>query len=68
MAWIATDKSGDRWIFENKPYRNGNDWDVDSGNICGLDIFPFKDNLPSFVEQQQWKDTPLQVKIKIEKK
>lgn len=68
MAWIATDKCGDRWIFENKPVRDGDQWTSSTGNTCGLDIFPFRDNLPSFVEQQQWKDAPLQVKIKIEKK
>ena len=68
MAWIVTDKCGDRWIFESKPVRDGDQWISSTGNTCGLDIFPFRDSLPSFVEQQQWKDAPLQVKIKIEKK
>lgn len=68
MAWLVTDKCGDKWLFENKPFRDGDVWLCYRGATCGLDVFPFKDSLPSFVEQQQWKDAPLQVKIKIEKK
>ena len=65
--WIATDKCGDKWIFENKPERDCTMW-TGKGHTCGLDIFPFKDNIPSFVQQQQWKDAPIQIKLEIKKK
>ena len=66
--WIATDKSRDQWIFENKPERNGDVWISDKGNTCGLHTFPFRDNLPAFIQQQKWKDSPIQVKLEIKKK
>lgn len=65
--FVATDQNGDKWLFEKKPERNGKQWDSDEG-YASLDEFPFKDNIPSFIQQQEWKDTPIQVKFEIKKK
>lgn len=67
--WVATDQDGTKTLFEKKPVRDGKGWDVDymGGKACKLGEFPFLE-LPSFIQQQQWKDAPLQVKLKIEKK
>lgn len=65
--WVATDSDNDKWLFEDKPVRVGDVWN-NQGNACSLDDFPFKDHLPSFIQQQQWKDAPIQVKFEIKKK
>lgn len=65
--WITTDKDGDKFIFDKKPERLENVWDSDCDSLS-LDQFPFKDNLPSFIQQQQWKDAPIQIKFEIKKK
>ena len=68
--WVTTDQDGTKSLFEKKPTRDGNVWDVDSSNpgeACQLDVFPFNE-LPSFIQQQQWKDAPIQVKFEIKKK
>ena len=65
--WIATDQDGEQYIFEDKPVRDGKVW-TNNGDSRSLKIFPFRDNLPSFIQQQQWKDAPIQVKVSIVKK
>lgn len=64
--WIATDQDGEKRLFENKPTRNGKVW-TNVGESCNLDKFPFID-IPAFVQQQQWKDAPIQIKFEIKKK
>ena len=64
--WIATDQCGDKWLFKDKPTREGRAW-ASQGEAYSLNGF-FKDLVPSFVEQQQWKDAPIQVKFEIKKK
>lgn len=64
--WLATDKDGTRWAFKKKPERGKAEWKSD-GESAIIGIFPL-DEVPSFVEQQQWKDAPLQVKFEMKKK
>ena len=67
MAWVVTDKGGSKWLFDKKPERAKTGW-LNGGTRIELGkVFPFTE-LPSFIEQQEWKDTPLQVKISIVKK
>lgn len=67
MAWIVTDKGGSKWLFDKKPERDKTWWLNGGASIELGKVFPFTE-LPSFIEQQKWKDTPLQVKISIVKK
>lgn len=64
--WLVTDTTGEKLMFESKPDRVKTGW-VNGGAYVRLNTFPFND-LPSFVQQQQWKDTPLQVKLSLVKK
>jgi hypothetical protein len=64
--FIATDQDGTKWLFEKKPERKKNCW-ANSGKLQKLGEFPFNE-LPSFVQQQEWKDAPLQIKFEIKKK
>ena len=67
MAWIVTDINENKWLFDKKPERVKTGW-LNGGTSIELGkMFPFTE-LPSFIEQQEWKDTPLQVKISIVKK
>jgi hypothetical protein len=67
MAWVVTDKNGDKWLFDKKPERSKTGWLNENASIALGEVFPFTE-LPSFIEQQEWKDAPLQVKISIVKK
>ena len=67
MAWVVTDKDGSKWLFNKKPERTKTEWLYGGDGIELGKVFPFIE-LPSFIEQQKWKDTPLQVKISIVKK
>lgn len=64
--WIVTDKDNTQWLCETKPTREKQSWS-DKGRSIRLGEFPF-DNLPSFVTNLEWKDTPLQVKFELKKK
>lgn len=66
--WISTDQNGLMFIWEKKPERakNGKEW-INGGERMPLGSFPF-DDVPSFVQNQQWKDAPIQVKFEIKKK
>ena len=67
MAWIVTDIDENKWLFDKKPERVKTGW-LNGGTSIELGkMFPFTE-LPSFIEHQEWKDTPLQVKISIVKK
>ena len=67
MAWVVTYKDGSKRLFDKKPERVKTGW-LNGGTSIELGkIFPFTE-LPSFIEHQEWKDTPLQVKISIVKK
>lgn len=64
--WIVTDRSNEKLMFESKPDRVTTGW-VNGGAFIRLgDSFPFT-KLPSFIQQQQWKDAPIQVKLNISK-
>ena len=67
MAWIVTDKGGSKWLFDKKPERTKTGWLNGGASIELGKVFPFIE-LPSFIEQQEWKDAPLQVKISMVKK
>ena len=64
--WIVSDKDDTKWLCETKPTREKNSWS-DKGRCIMLGEFPFN-NTPSFVNQIEWKDTPLQVKFELKKK
>jgi hypothetical protein len=66
--WVVTDSDNEKWLFENKPIRSGMVWTNTGGGALPLNDFPFKDHLPSFIQQQQWKDAPLQIKLSMVKK
>lgn len=66
--WVTTDTFGDRFLWEKKPERsiNRKHW-ISGGRVVKIgEDFPFE-NLPSFIQQQQWKDAPIQVKLNISK-
>lgn len=66
--WVATNKDGSKWLYEKKPERDNKEWYAEGmATLLSGAAFPFN-NLPSFVEQQQWKDAPIQVKFEIKKK
>ena len=67
MAWIVTDIDENKWLFDKKPERVKTGWLNGGAHIVLGKVFPFTE-LPSFIEQQKWKDSPLQVKISIVKK
>ena len=67
MAWIVTDIDENKWLFDKKPERVKTGWLNGGASIELGKVFPFTE-LPSFIEQQKWKDAPLQVKISIVKK
>lgn len=67
MAWIVTDIDENKWLFDKKPERVKTGWLNRGASIVLGKVFPFTE-LPSFIEQQKWKDAPLQVKISIVKK
>lgn len=64
--WIVSDKDDTKWLCETKPTREKNSWS-DKGKCIMLGEFPFN-NTPSFVNQIEWKDTPIQVKFELKKK
>ena len=65
--WIVTDQANEKLMFESKPDRVKTGW-VNGGTFIRIgNAFPFTE-LPSFIQQQQWKDAPIQVKLSIVKK
>jgi hypothetical protein len=66
--WVSTDKDGYKSLWERKPERskNGKEW-LNGGKRIPFGEFPLED-LPSFVQQQEWKDAPIQVKLNISKR
>jgi hypothetical protein len=53
-------------LFQNKPTRAKDGW---SGGGLSFVVGDFPlEHVPSFAEQQQWKDAPLQVKFEMKKK
>ena len=66
--WVATNKDGSKWLYERKPERGTKTWFAEgmAAQISGA-AFPFNE-LPSFIQQQEWKDAPIQVKFEIKKK
>lgn len=65
--WLVADKEESKWLFDKKPERTKIGWVNGGASIELGKTFPFTE-LPSFVEQQKWKDAPLQVKISMVKK
>lgn len=65
--WVTTNPSNEKILWESKPDRIKTGW-ANGGTFLRIGkTFPFLD-LPSFVQQQQWKDAPIQVKFEIKKK
>ena len=67
--WVTTERNGTKYLWERKPERTtkgGGEW-INGGQVVCLAYYPF-DELPSFIQQQQWKDAPIQVKLTLSKK
>jgi hypothetical protein len=65
--WITTDPSGVKTLWKSKPNRIKNGWIGDGDFMIISEGFPF-DDFPSFVQLQEWKDAPIQVKFEIKKR
>jgi hypothetical protein len=64
--WIVRNTDGVLLLYQNKPIRARDGWS--GGGACFVvGDFPLE-HVPSFAEQQQWKDAPIQVKFEIKKK
>ena len=59
--WITTNDDGTKLLWDKKPIREGKEW-LDGGICAVLGDFPFPE-IPSFAQQQKWKDAPIQVKV-----
>ena len=60
MAWVVTYKDGSKRLFDKKPERVKTGW-LNGGTSIELGkIFPFTE-LPSFIEQKEWKAAPFVV-------
>ena len=64
--WIARDKDGTLLLFEKKPGRAKDRWEWQERFFI-IGTFPLVD-VPSFVNQLEWKDAPLQIKLSMTKK
>ena len=68
--WVTTEHDGIKFLWERKPERStkgeGGGW-INGGQVVCLNHYPFSE-LPSFIQQQKWKDAPIQVKVSIVKK
>lgn len=65
--WVVTAKDESKWLFEAKPERSKFGWINGGASVELGKQFPLTE-LPSFVQQQQWKDSPIQIKFEIKKK
>ena len=64
--WLVRNIDNTLILYQNKPVRTKKGWE-EGGKYFIIGEFPFE-NIPAFIEQQQWKDTPLQIKFEIKKK
>lgn len=64
--WLVRNPSGVLILYQNKPTRAKDGW-FDGGLHFVIGDFPIE-HVPSFAEQLQWKDAPLQIKFEIKKK
>lgn len=68
--WVARDYDGSLYIGKDKPIRGTRKmwlWKDQPSQSILMEGFPFED-LPNFIKELEWKDAPIQVKFKIEKK
>lgn len=64
--WLVRNIDGVLLLYQNKPTRARDGWS--GGGLCFVvGDFPLE-HVPSFAEQQQWKDAPLQIKLLMVKK
>ena len=64
--WLVRNIDNTLILYQNKPVRTKKDWE-EGGKYFIIGEFPLE-NVPAFMEQQQWKDAPLQIKFEIKKK
>lgn len=64
--WLVRNTFGELILYQNKPTRTRSGW-AGGGLYFVIGDFPFE-HVPSFAEQLQWKDAPMQVKFEIKKK
>ena len=55
--WLVRNIDDTLILYQNKPVRTKKGWE-EGGKYFIIGEFPFE-NVPAFMEQQQWKDTPL---------
>lgn len=68
--WIARDKDGDLFVYENKPLRNEREGTFEiAGGECDwidIDTFPFSKILRSL--SLTWENSPQEVELKLIRK
>jgi hypothetical protein len=64
--WLVRNTDGVLLLYQNKPVRVKDGW-AGGGLSFVVGDFPLE-HVPSFAEQQQWKDAPLQIKFEMKKK
>jgi hypothetical protein len=64
--WLVRNIDGVLLLYQNKPTRARDGWS--GGGLCFVvGDFPLE-HVPSYAEQQQRKDAPLQVKLEMKKR
>lgn len=61
--WIAKDKDGSLWLFENKPVRKKYDW-----NDSNSDFMEISDTTGLLLPELKWEDEPIEVELTIKKR
>lgn len=56
--WIARDKDGSLWLFENKPVRKNCNW-----NHPNLDFMKISDTTGQLLPKLKWEDEPIEVDL-----
>lgn len=67
--FIARDKDGSLYCGDHKPIRGNKGmwlWNQDKQSIL-MEGFPFNE-IPSFIDRLEWKDSPIQIGFDIKKK
>lgn len=60
MAWVATDKDGEMYVYKSNPDRMGYFWD-DHDN-CGADLISIEAATAIIGKPLTWNDEPVEIK------
>ena len=64
--WLVRNIDDTLILYQNKPVRTKKGWE-EGGKYFIVGEFPLE-NVPAFIEQQEWKAAPLQIKFEIKNK